>query len=90
MYNKAVELFSYDKRGTNSTGVSVGGLDLYFSYKTVVAFRHNGSLTVRENSWGPTTGHHLSSIDGGTKEAKAKRLGAEAFEAALAVAVAGV
>lgn len=87
---ESVKLFEYDSRGTNSTGVSVGGLDLYFSYKTVIAFRKDGALTVRENSWGPTTGHHLSSIDGGTKEAKARRLSCEAFEAALAVAVAGV
>jgi len=35
----------------------------YFSYKTLVAFSHNGKLTIRENAWGPTTGKHLNAIN---------------------------
>lgn len=85
-----VSLFQYDSRGTNSTGVTVGDLDLYFSYKTVIAFCKAGApRVVRANDWGPTTGHHLTSIDGGKKEAKAKRLPSAEFEAALALVLNG-
>lgn len=85
-----VNLFQYDSQGTNSTGVTVGDLDLYFSYKTVIAFCKAGSpCVVRANDWGPTTGHHLTSIDGGKKEAKAKRLPSADFEAALALVLNG-
>lgn len=58
------------------------GRTLYFSYKTLVAFRTKGRLYVRENSWGTTTGKHINAIDGGGKYARADRLSQEAFEAA--------
>ena len=52
----------------------------YFSYKTLVAFRHNGCLYVTQNRWGPTTGKHLNWIDGGNKSG---RLTQTQFEAQL-------
>jgi hypothetical protein len=48
------------------------GITLYYSYKTIVAFRYAGKLHVRENIWGPTTGKHLNAIDGGAKESRYK------------------
>jgi len=39
------------------------GNQFYYSYKTLVAFRAgSGSLVIRENVWGPTTGKHLNWI----------------------------
>jgi hypothetical protein len=59
------------------------GIDVYFSYKTPVAFRNNGHVIVRQNDWGPTTGKHLNAIDGGDKDAKNRRLPGDQFETAL-------
>lgn len=70
----------------NALVFTLGDVDIYFSYKTPVAFRAGGRLFVRENSWGPTTGKHLNAIDGGDKEAKAARIGANEFAARLAEA----
>lgn len=37
----------------------------WFSYETLVAFRHhNHAKVVHENDWGTTTGKHLNWIDG--------------------------
>ena len=50
--------------GINALCFTAGDLDVYFSYKTPVAFRAPGfGLVVRENEWGPTTGKHLNAID---------------------------
>ena len=58
---------------------------VWYSYRTPVAFRvPGGSVVVRENDWGQTTGKHLNAIDRGTKEAKALRVPSEDFEAMLA------
>lgn len=57
---------------------------VWFSYKTPVAFKPlGGSLTVRRNEWGPTTGKHLNAIDGGSREARKARVGGDEFEALL-------
>jgi hypothetical protein len=56
---------------------SKGDLDIYFSYKTPIAFRFNGSLIVRKNDWGTTTGKHLNAIDNGNKK---ERKDSETFE----------
>ena len=57
--------------GSHTQQVSIGDLDLYFSYDTVVAFRTpQGGFFVRENDWGPTTGKHLNWIDGGDKKGR--------------------
>lgn len=59
--------------GENVTQLFIGNLELWFSYKTVVAFKHNGVLRVSENLWGAITGKHLNWIDGGKKEIRMKR-----------------
>lgn len=75
--------YTSDNYGVNTLLVSVGPLDIYFSYKTPVAYRVNGSLCVRQNDWGPTTGKHLTWIDGGSKASKAARLPGADFERRL-------
>lgn len=67
----------------NSLCFSLGGVDVYFSYQTPVAFRADGKLVVRANTWGPTTGKHLNSIDGGSPERKKARVSGEDFERLL-------
>ena len=62
--------YSGNNYGVNALAVSVGALDVYFSYRTPVAFRTPGRLVVRENDWGPTTGKHLNWIDDGDKDAR--------------------
>jgi hypothetical protein len=64
---KTVSISSYGEYssgnyGINSLCVEIGRLTLYFSYKTIIAFRDNGILTISRNSWGPTTGRHLNII----------------------------
>ncbi len=45
--------------------VSIGDLDLHFSYETVVAFETMGlGLIVSENMWSATTGKHINAIAG--------------------------
>lgn len=58
--------------------------DVYFSYKTPVAFRtREAGLRVRQNDWSTTTGKHLNAIDGGNKKT---RIPGEQFERELAAA----
>jgi hypothetical protein len=78
---------SYASKNGNTLVFTLGEVDVYFSYKTPVAFRVNGKLTVRENAWGPTTGKHLKAIDGGDTEAKAARVDADTFQARLSAAL---
>ena len=67
----------------NYATVNIGGLSLHFSYETLIALDTPDQRFVRENDWGPTTGKHLNNVDGGTKEAKAKRLPSAAFKDAV-------
>ena len=55
-------------------------ITLWLSYETVVAFYDGYDLVVCENIWGPTTGKHLNSIDGGNKK---DRLSYEEFNKRL-------
>ena len=58
----------YDSRGYGSRTlrVSTNGVDIFFSYETIVAFRADGcGLVVHQNDWSRTTGKHLTWIDGG-------------------------
>lgn len=73
--------YSSDNYGAHSLEVDLGLLCLYYSYKTVVAFRYKGKLTVRVNDWSTTTGKHLNEIDGGDKKS---RIEGEKFEKQLA------
>jgi hypothetical protein len=51
------------------------GVTVYYSYVTPVAILDPFNvLHVCENVWSVTTGRHLTWIDGGTPEAKKKRL----------------
>jgi hypothetical protein len=48
----------------SSRAVRIGDLTLYFSYKTIVAFRESGhSLKIVKNMWSTTTGRHLNCLD---------------------------
>ena len=75
--------------GSNYSKVSFDTLEIYFFYKTPIAFWARGivpeisatSLVVRENEWGPTTGKHLNAIDDGNKKL---RVPGHVFEAKLA------
>ena len=75
-----VSLFEYCDWNTKAIGVSIGFLDLYFSYDTIIAFRFPGyGLVVRENDWSTTTGRHLNSIP----HYKTERISGEQFEISL-------
>ena len=78
-----VSVWDYADRGNRAKGVSIGSLDLYFSYQTCIAFRDGGETIVRENNWSNTTGGHLNSIDGGGKEARDERVSGTEFERLL-------
>lgn len=66
----------------NFAEVTIGTVDLYFSYVTLVAYRDpEDGLVVHENDWSPTTGKHLKDIDGGKKD---DRLPDGEFEAKVA------
>ena len=67
----------------NALTFFLGGVQVYFSYKTVVAFRAEGRLVVRQNTWGPTTGKHLNEIDGGDAEHRAQRVNEHDFQILL-------
>ena len=76
--------YSSSNYGAHALMFSTPSGDVYFSYKTPVAFRtFKHGLRVRENSWGPTTGKHLNAIDGGAKK---NRISGEQFERELAEA----
>jgi len=64
----------------NTQLVTIFGVDVYFSYKTAIAFRVGGRLVVHENDWGPTTGKHLNCIDGGNKANRYQRVSGSEFE----------
>lgn len=52
-----------DKSGANAVSITIGPIDLYFSYKTVIAFRAPGfGLVISANRWSSTTGRHLNEI----------------------------
>jgi len=71
--------------GPNSMRVRVGAFQVWYSYSTPVAFMSDdGALTVRVNDWSQVTGKHLNTIDGGSAEARKRRLDSETFEARLA------
>lgn len=84
--------YNSDNYGVNSLKVEFDNLDLYFSYRTVIAFRGTswnnnrglnvgaGGLFVRQNDWSTTTGKHLNWIDNGDKR---NRLQGHKFEALL-------
>lgn len=75
MSTNLVTLHKATHRNTELYIVSVGPLDFYFSYNTVVAFSSWGTgLCVCENVWSNTTGRHLNEIDGGNKKNRLGRM----------------
>ena len=72
--------YSSDNYGSHCLEFTIGGLSVYFSYKTPIAFfRPRIGLVIRENDWGSTTGKHLNWID----DDKTKRISGIEFEAKL-------
>ena len=69
--------------GAHSLVFRTPKIDIYFSYKTPVAFNAGKGLVVRQNDWSSTTGKHLNWIDGGG-DAKKKRISGDEFEKLLA------
>ena len=68
------------ERDNNFTSISIGdNLEFYFSYKTCIAFRLCGKLTISENVWSTTTGFHLNYINSDHKI----RIPHDKFEEAL-------
>jgi len=60
----------YRPGNANALRFQIGGLSIWFSYKTPIAFALNGKRVVRQNDWSQTTGRHLNTIDGGAKESR--------------------
>ena len=64
-------------RGTvNKNIVHIGGLSLYFSYETIIAFRDRAGLRCSVNQWSTTTGKFINEIE----PVKEARLKPEVFE----------
>lgn len=74
--------------GINSQVLTIGNLKLYYSFKTVVAYEDSDGLVVTRNIWGGNTGKHLRWIDGGSPDARARRIPYETFKIKLAQAIA--
>lgn len=78
MSSPLVALRSYNENSAlNAQVVSIGNVDFYFSYQTIVAVAYMGMRYVCKNQWSVTTGKHLNWIDGGNKKA---RIEPEEFE----------
>jgi hypothetical protein len=79
---------SHYGRPENTLKLSFSGVcDLYFSYKTLVAFQFEGKpLVVRQNDWKQTTGKHLNLIDDGAKKF---RVSGEEFQRLFNIAMCG-
>jgi hypothetical protein len=73
----------------NNLRLDLGGLMIWYSYLTPVAFETSTTRVVRQNDWGPTTGKHLNAIDGGGEDAKKSRVSSDVFEKALDQALKG-
>jgi len=67
--------------GAYTLRVDLGPLTVWFSYKTLVAFRAPGTpMIVRQNDWGATTGKHLKWINGETSKTDTIQVSGEQFE----------
>jgi len=75
--------YSSSNYGAHAIVFSTAAGEVYFSYKTPVAFRTlKHGLVICDNDWGPTTGKHLNAIDSD----KQRRIPGDKFEALLAEA----
>jgi hypothetical protein len=46
----------------NAVKISSNGIDIYYSYETIIAINVKGKLTIAKNKRGTTTGKHLNAI----------------------------
>lgn len=77
--------YSSSNYGAHCLVVSMLNVDVYFSYKTPVAFRAPEiGMVIRENCWGNTTGKHLNWINSD----KSVRVSGAEFEKLYAIYVA--
>jgi len=59
--NFDIETFS---KGNNNRKVTIGDLELFYSYRTVIAFnRAHWPTVIAQNQWGSTTGRHLNDVN---------------------------
>jgi hypothetical protein len=66
----------------NFNCVEQGGLTIWYSYATPVAFEKDGKFHIRQNDWSKTTGKHLNEID----RDQSKRISGDEFMRLLAEA----
>ncbi len=60
---KDISLSALDGTNNKCHEVKIGGITLWFSYETIVAYEdEEGNLLVSENYWSNTTGRHLNAI----------------------------
>jgi hypothetical protein len=65
-----------DNNRTKCMKIHIGSLTLWFSYRTIVAFKDENVcnvIIVSENAWTRATGKHLNWIDGGDKKSRLPR-----------------
>lgn len=80
---------SHPTKQPNLSVVTVGDLQVTFSYSTPIAFQvGTDRQVVRVNDWSNTTGRHLAWCDGGDKVAKARRVSGPDFVDMLELACA--
>jgi hypothetical protein len=65
--------------GSNFTRLQIGHKQVWFSYKTPIAFHDGTRLFARQNDWAQTTGKHLNAVDGGDPLAKRDRYPGDEF-----------
>lgn len=76
--------YSSDNYGAHTLCIITKDLELFYSYKTIVAFRDvQDGLVCSENVWGVTTGKHLNWI----QPDKTKRTKNLKFEEMLKLAI---
>ena len=78
---------SYYCRSADALTFDLGEVQVWFSYRTPVAFFDGRRRYVSANIWGPTTGRHINAIDGGDK---AGRLPRDVFETRLSALCRGI
>ena len=70
--------YSRNDNNPNTKVLQVGPVRIWYSYRTVVAFKVGGlPIVVHQNVWSKTTGRHLGLIDDGDRK---NRVDAETFE----------
>ena len=63
--------YAPNKKAYNALCITIGGVQVFYSYQTPVAFRTaDGRLVVRQNEWNQTSGKHLNWIDGGDQTSR--------------------